>query len=105
MTGGNRGIGLETVRQLASKGLTVVMAARNETLGRAAMEGLRSKFGFTNVVFHKLDIQRPESVADFAEWLQRSYGGLDILVSGITAASLPFICEGGGCALSCVASF
>lgn len=81
VTGSNRGVGLETVRQLASKGLTVVMTARNETLGMAAMEGLHSKLGLTNVVFHKLDIESPESVAEFAKWLQRSYGGLDILVS------------------------
>lgn len=88
VTGGNRGVGLETVTQLASKGLTVVMTARNETLGREAMEGLHSKLGLTNVVLHELDIESPESVAEFAEWLRRSYGGLDILVSGTD--SLPF---------------
>uniref|UniRef100_A0A7N2RBQ6 Short-chain dehydrogenase/reductase n=1 Tax=Quercus lobata TaxID=97700 RepID=A0A7N2RBQ6_QUELO len=33
VTGANKGIGLETVRQLASQGVTVVLTARNEKRG------------------------------------------------------------------------
>lgn len=79
VTGANKGIGLEIVRQLASKGITVVLAARDETRGRAAVEKLHSQ-GLKNVVFQALDITNPESVTAFANWLKSTYGGLDILV-------------------------
>ena len=35
--GANKGIGLETVRQLASQGVTVVLTARNEKRGMEAL--------------------------------------------------------------------
>jgi len=80
VTGANKGIGHEIVRQLASKGITVVLATRDETRGRAATEGLHGE-GLKNVVFHALDIGVPQSVTGFAEWLKSTYGGLDILVT------------------------
>ncbi|KAI6705957.1 hypothetical protein NL676_008919 [Syzygium grande] len=38
VTGANKGIGLETVRQLASREVTVVLTARDEGRGAAAAE-------------------------------------------------------------------
>lgn len=80
VTGGNKGIGLETVRQLASKGLTVVLTARDASLGRGAMDALHAQ-GLKSVVFHALDIASPESVTEFANWIRSTYGGVDILVT------------------------
>ena len=37
VTGANKAIGLETVRQLASQGVTVVLIARNEKRGMEAL--------------------------------------------------------------------
>ena len=42
VTGGNSGIGLETVRALAGKGATVYMASRNEAKARNALSKLKS---------------------------------------------------------------
>lgn len=81
VTGANRGIGLEIARLLADKGITVVLTARcrqQQDLSpqsRALMEE-----GRKNVVFHTLDIQRDDSVTEFAQWLKNEFGGLDILV-------------------------
>ena len=36
VTGGNRGLGFETCRQLAQSGLIVVLSARNTTKGKIA---------------------------------------------------------------------
>ena len=36
VSGGNRGIGLEIVRQLADRGMTVILGSRDEEQGRAA---------------------------------------------------------------------
>jgi (+)-neomenthol dehydrogenase len=55
VTGANRGIGLEVCRQLAGNGLTVVLTARDETRGLAAVEKL-NEAGFSDVVFHQLEI-------------------------------------------------
>lgn len=86
VTGANKGIGHEIVRQLASKGITVVLTARDETRGRAAVEGLHSQ-GLQNVDFHTLDIAVPESITGFANWLKGKYGGVHILV--LIEPSLP----------------
>ena len=50
VTGANKGIGLEVCRQLAGNGLTVVLTARDETRGLAAVEKL-NEAGFSDVVF------------------------------------------------------
>ncbi|XP_031496608.1 short-chain dehydrogenase/reductase 2b-like [Nymphaea colorata] len=82
VTGGNRGIGLEVCRQLAGKGLTVIMTARQpqEQLSVPAQqflqEGARKK-----VIFHTLDITQPQSVMDFVHWLKLRVGFVDILIN------------------------
>ncbi|KAI7724569.1 hypothetical protein M8C21_030448 [Ambrosia artemisiifolia] len=48
VTGGNKGIGLEICRQLASNGITVVLAARDEGRGLEATTKLKDT-GLTNV--------------------------------------------------------
>jgi NAD(P)-dependent dehydrogenase (short-subunit alcohol dehydrogenase family) len=45
VTGANRGIGLEVVRQLAARGDAVVLGARDLDGGRRAAEGLRGPGG------------------------------------------------------------
>jgi NAD(P)-dependent dehydrogenase (short-subunit alcohol dehydrogenase family) len=43
VTGGNRGIGFETCRQLAQLGLSVILTARDITKGKAALKRLSDK--------------------------------------------------------------
>ena len=45
VTGGNRGLGYETCRQLAQLGLTVLLSARNFTKGKSAAYQLNEKEG------------------------------------------------------------
>jgi len=91
VTGANRGIGLEIVRLLADKGITVVLTARcrqQQDLSqqsRALMEE-----GRKNVVFHTLDIQRDDSVTAFAQWLKNEFGGLDILINNAAVGGVKF---------------
>ncbi|CAN6466497.1 unnamed protein product [Victoria cruziana] len=85
VTGGNRGIGLEVCRQLAAKGLTVIMTARKpqEQLSPPAQQFLQetAEMGRKNVIFHALDITQQRSVTDFVDWLKLRVGFIDILVS------------------------
>lgn len=88
VTGANKGIGLETVRQLAKSGVMVVLTARDEKRGMEAVASLQ-KLGLFNVCFHQLDVQSPESIASLAEFMENQFGRLDILVR-YTLSSLLF---------------
>ena len=81
VTGANKGIGIETVRQLATvPGMTVVLTARNERRGLEAAASLRDFHGLSNVIFHQLNVQDPNSIASWAEFIANQFGRLDILV-------------------------
>ena len=81
VSGGNRGIGLEIVRQLAERGLTVVLGSRDGERGRAAAAGLSG-----GVVVRQLDVADPESVDRLSRSVEEEFGRLDVLVNnaGIT---------------------
>lgn len=77
VTGGNKGIGFHICKQLASKGIMVILASRDEKRGTEAQEKLKE---FDNVVFHQLDVVDPASVAALVEFIKTKFGRLDILV-------------------------
>jgi NAD(P)-dependent dehydrogenase (short-subunit alcohol dehydrogenase family) len=76
VSGGNRGIGLEVCRQLAERGVRVVMGSRDAEQGGAAAVGLPD-----GVVVHQLDVADPESVERLATSVEEEFGRLDILVN------------------------
>ncbi|MDZ7809851.1 MAG: SDR family NAD(P)-dependent oxidoreductase [Arhodomonas sp.] len=61
ITGGNRGIGFETARQLARAGLEPVLTSRDGILGKAAADKLQSEG--LDVAYHPLDVTRGEAYA------------------------------------------
>ncbi|KAF3787755.1 hypothetical protein EJ110_NYTH22421 [Nymphaea thermarum] len=85
VTGANRGIGLEICRQLAGKGLIVIMTARKpqEQLSSSAQQFLQeaAEMGRKNVIFHNLDTTQEQSVLDFVDWLKSLDWFVDILVN------------------------
>ena len=89
VTGANKGIGLETGRQLGARGATVLAAARDEERGREAERALRA--AGADARFVPLDVTDPGSVQRAADWIDREYGRLDILVNnaGIARGSRP----------------
>ncbi|KAL6638108.1 hypothetical protein ACP70R_025680 [Stipagrostis hirtigluma subsp. patula] len=90
VTGGNKGIGLEVCRQLASNGITVVLTARDEARGVAAIEKLRG-LGLSDVTFHQLDVTDAPSIACLAEFLKTRFGKLDILVNNAAVCGLDYV--------------
>jgi (+)-neomenthol dehydrogenase len=79
VTGANKGIGLEICRQLLEKGVTVVLTARDETRGKAAVSKLHNGEN-KDVIFHQLDVADSVSIASLNDFIQRQFGRLDILV-------------------------
>ncbi|WJX72746.1 (+)-neomenthol dehydrogenase [Trifolium repens] len=81
VTGANKGIGYGICKKLASRGVMVVLTARNEKRGLDAVESLK-ELGLPDfVVFHQLDVSNPTSVFSLAEYMKVQFGKLDILVS------------------------
>ncbi|CAL4968740.1 unnamed protein product [Urochloa decumbens] len=83
VTGGNKGIGLEVCRQLAGNGISIVLTARDEVRGAAAVDQLIKDQGLSSDValFHQLDITDALSIARLADFLKNRFGKLDILVN------------------------
>jgi NAD(P)-dependent dehydrogenase (short-subunit alcohol dehydrogenase family) len=79
VSGANRGIGFEIVRQLARLGVLAVIGARDPKDGVAAAEKLQSEGLDVPVV--ALDVDREGSAAEAVAEVKRLYGRLDILVN------------------------
>ncbi|MCB1549827.1 MAG: SDR family oxidoreductase [Hyphomicrobiaceae bacterium] len=79
VTGANRGIGLEVVRQLATAGVRVALGARSIDKGRAAAARL-SAAGL-DVVAVALDVTSSEQVSSAVAEVANRFGRLDILVN------------------------
>ncbi|XP_069191081.1 carbonyl reductase [NADPH] 3 isoform X1 [Procambarus clarkii] len=80
VTGANKGIGFGIVKELCAKFDGIVyLTARDEGRGNAAVKEL-SKLGLS-ARFHQLDIDASESIAAFADYVKKTYGGLDVLVN------------------------
>jgi NAD(P)-dependent dehydrogenase (short-subunit alcohol dehydrogenase family) len=79
VTGASQGIGLEVSRQLAQRGMTVLLTGRNaeKTTNAANLliaEGL-------NVIAKSLDVTSDDSVNALAAEVEREFGRLDVLVN------------------------
>jgi NAD(P)-dependent dehydrogenase (short-subunit alcohol dehydrogenase family) len=79
VTGGNRGIGLEICRQLATSGYTVLLTSRDFHKGQVAAEELRTQ-GAT-VVYHQLDITDDKSIQGMKSFVEREFRQIDVLIN------------------------
>jgi NAD(P)-dependent dehydrogenase (short-subunit alcohol dehydrogenase family) len=79
VTGANRGIGLEVVRQLARLGFTVILGSRDERKGEEAAAEL-TRDGL-KVQARRLDVTDESSVEELRGWVEERFGRLDVLVN------------------------
>jgi NAD(P)-dependent dehydrogenase (short-subunit alcohol dehydrogenase family) len=79
ITGANKGIGLETARQLGQKGITVLVGSRDPKRGEAASNELR-KAGIDARPL-TIDVSDEKSVEQAAAQVERDCGRLDILIN------------------------
>ncbi|KYG27197.1 hypothetical protein AZF08_15725 [Bacillus gaemokensis] len=77
VTGANKGIGYEIVRQLAEKDYHVFLGARNEELGQQAVQSLR----FSNVSFIPVDISDTHSIQNSVYKILEVTDHLDLLIN------------------------
>ena len=79
VTGAYRGIGLEVARQLAARGYTTVLTARDPAKAEAAAEALRGQG--LSVFPARLDVTDRESVEAARRFVEEQFGRLDVLVN------------------------
>lgn len=78
VTGGNRGIGFEVCRQLASAGFIVLLTARDAGKAKAAADALRSAGRVEPLV---MDVADANSIANAAAEVAKQYERLDVLIN------------------------
>lgn len=79
VTGASKGIGLETSRQLAREGFTVLIGARDAERGNAAARELREEG--LDARFIKLDVTNAADRAAVARQIAEQFGRLDVLIN------------------------
>jgi NAD(P)-dependent dehydrogenase (short-subunit alcohol dehydrogenase family) len=79
ITGANRGLGLATARELARRGMTAILAARDGERGERAAGLLRAD-GFDAHAI-ALDVTDAGGVARAAQQVEERFGVLDVLVN------------------------
>ncbi len=79
VTGANKGLGLETARQLGRLGITVLLGARDALKGKQAAEHLRAEG--LDARFIPLDVVEAGHIAAAAAVIESDFGKLDILIN------------------------
>ncbi|CCG81488.1 Oxidoreductase, short-chain dehydrogenase/reductase family [Taphrina deformans PYCC 5710] len=90
VTGGNAGLGKESVRQLAlMKPAKIILAARNMEKGERAKTEIVNATGFKNVVVEHLDLCSLESVNKLSRKILDNEKSLHVLMCNAGLGSLP----------------
>ena len=79
VTGANKGLGLETARQLGQQKHTVLLGARDAQRGEAAAQALRDEGLDAHFIF--LGPTDANSIADAVREVEAKFGVLDVLVN------------------------
>lgn len=79
VTGANKGIGRGAVAQLAARGMTVLLAARDPDRGERAAAELRATGGKVHSL--TLDVTDTATIAAGAEEIAERFGHLDVLIN------------------------
>ncbi|XP_027364162.1 short-chain dehydrogenase TIC 32, chloroplastic isoform X2 [Abrus precatorius] len=90
VTGASSGIGTETTRVLALRGVHVIMGVRNMTAGKDVKETILKEIPSAKVDAMELDLSSMESVKKFASEYKSSGLPLNILINNAGIMACPF---------------
>ena len=79
ITGANKGLGKEIGWQLGARGYTVILTARDEQAGNAAVAELVAEGYDAHTV--RLDVANPDDITNLVSYLETTFGKLDVLVN------------------------
>lgn len=83
VTGANRGLGREVVRQLAAEGFRVILTSRTQGSGAEAAGAITSGEADLpgEILYHQLDVTDGQSIEAFLEYVATQVGTIDVLVN------------------------
>jgi NAD(P)-dependent dehydrogenase (short-subunit alcohol dehydrogenase family) len=90
VTGANTGLGFETTKAFARKGITTVVACRTEARALAAKGRIEAEVEDADLLFMPLDLSNLQSVRDFASAFRKQHTSLDILVLNAGIMTPPY---------------
>src|SRR5215468_4142488 len=79
VTGANRGLGLETCRQLLAQGLRVAMTGRNQAALERALNGVNPQHDRAIAV--QMDVTDVSSIKAARRVIQKRFGHVDVVVN------------------------
>ena len=95
ITGGSRGIGLETTLDLLRQGATVIIASRDKIQANEAIESIKNKTNISRCIFMHLDLTDYDNINQFVEKIKNNYGKIDILINNAGSCFQHFILNNG----------
>lgn len=90
VTGGNSGLGLQSVKAYAEKGAQVVLACRNYAKGDEARTDILKQVPDAQIAVMSLDLADLTSVRTFAERFNKEFDRLDILLNNAGIMMPPY---------------
>ena len=90
VTGGNSGLGYESVKAFAGKGAEVVLASRSMEKGEEARTEILKDFQEGKIKVMQLDLGDLESVRNFASAFKENYKKLDVLLNNAGIMMTPY---------------
>jgi NAD(P)-dependent dehydrogenase (short-subunit alcohol dehydrogenase family) len=88
VTGGNSGLGYESVKAFAEKGADVILTSRSVEKGEAAKKAIGKVKG--NIIVLPLDLMDFSSIRSFTEKFQQKYKRLDVLLNNAGIMTTPY---------------
>jgi NAD(P)-dependent dehydrogenase (short-subunit alcohol dehydrogenase family) len=88
ISGANKGIGYEIARGLGARHIKVLVGARDEARGQAAVDKLKAEG--SQARFLKLDVTDASTIQGAAAWIDKEFGRLDILINNAGVAEWGF---------------
>ncbi|MBS0010228.1 MAG: SDR family NAD(P)-dependent oxidoreductase [Bacteroidales bacterium] len=90
VTGGNSGLGYESVKAFAEKGAEVILASRSASRGEEARASILKDLPEAKIEMMTLDMADLESVKAFSQEFKKKYYRLDVLMNNAGIMSTPY---------------
>ncbi len=90
VTGGNSGLGYESVKAFAGKGAEVILASRSTEKGEEAKKAILRDVPEGNIKVMQLDLGDLESVRTFASAFKQNHQKLDVLLNNAGIMMTPY---------------
>ena len=94
VTGGNSGLGYESVKAFAEKGAEVILASRSVAKGETAKQQMGKVKG--RIVVMPLDLMDFASIKNFADDFAKKYTRLDVLLNNAGIMTTPYFLTNDG---------